>query len=455
MSMDIKIEPVWSEEPFIVPDPGGGTVINVVQDMATQVIPSIKTEELDPVPDGEMRQVEIISDIVSDTKTEKTTPPRKEYREIFHSASEAFADVRIPETGGDSRLTQSSIVTVWIKQEAKDENEIMYDESNNDEGHHTVSHTDNIWDASTTGSADCAEITSLDSNHGLDRRKKTSTKHVKRLPHNITVPIYKLDSKVEDLNILSSCQPSLPIKSDLRKRNSQNTRVKSYVCNVCNKSFFRKAFLSRHLEGHEEDQLFFCDTCGKQFKSKEALKRHIYARHTDEVLDSTISNNTPIEIHACNVCMKTFYRSYHLKRHMLVHSDKRPYSCEICEKRFKDRHQIKAHYNIHIEQRTNLLKPSVSIEFLKNRLSTHTSKATFSKFIFSNKRERSYACNKCTKSFDRRSRLKKHMLLHTDEQKYFCKICSQRFKDQDHLDVHCNIVHNVEEEVDNNYNLYL
>lgn len=39
--------------------------------------------------------------------------------------------------------------------------------------------------------------------------------------------------------------------------------------------------------------------------------------------------------HHCSQCDKTFTRATHLKRHMTIHSEERPFSCNLCEKKFR------------------------------------------------------------------------------------------------------------------------
>ena len=45
----------------------------------------------------------------------------------------------------------------------------------------------------------------------------------------------------------------------------------------------------------------------------------------------------------CHTCCKTFQRKYHLKRHQLIHSDKRPFKCDLCKEGFNDKSSLRAH----------------------------------------------------------------------------------------------------------------
>ncbi|XP_026638262.1 zinc finger protein 740 isoform X3 [Microtus ochrogaster] len=62
---------------------------------------------------------------------------------------------------------------------------------------------------------------------------------------------------------------------------------------------------------------FICEHCFGAFRSSYHLKRHILI-HTGE---------KPFE---CDVCDMRFIQKYHLERHKRVHSGEKPYQCERC-----------------------------------------------------------------------------------------------------------------------------
>ena len=48
------------------------------------------------------------------------------------------------------------------------------------------------------------------------------------------------------------------------------------MCSVCNRSFYNKSFLRRHvLEQHEKDPRLQCKTCNHFFLRKDNLEAHI------------------------------------------------------------------------------------------------------------------------------------------------------------------------------------
>ncbi|NXM20858.1 ZN740 protein, partial [Ploceus nigricollis] len=66
---------------------------------------------------------------------------------------------------------------------------------------------------------------------------------------------------------------------------------------------------------------FICDHCFGAFRSSYHLKRHILI-HTGE---------KPFE---CDMCDMRFIQKYHLERHKRVHSGEKPYQCERCMQSF-------------------------------------------------------------------------------------------------------------------------
>ena len=49
------------------------------------------------------------------------------------------------------------------------------------------------------------------------------------------------------------------------------------MCSICNRSFYNKSFLRRHvLEQHEKDPRLQCKTCNHFFLRKDNLEAHIF-----------------------------------------------------------------------------------------------------------------------------------------------------------------------------------
>ncbi|XP_062367133.1 zinc finger protein 740 isoform X1 [Cinclus cinclus] len=75
---------------------------------------------------------------------------------------------------------------------------------------------------------------------------------------------------------------------------------------------------------------FICDHCFGAFRSSYHLKRHILI-HTGE---------KPFE---CDMCDMRFIQKYHLERHKRVHSGEKPYQCERCMQSFSRTDRLLRH----------------------------------------------------------------------------------------------------------------
>ncbi|XP_077808656.1 zinc finger protein 740 isoform X3 [Macaca mulatta] len=75
---------------------------------------------------------------------------------------------------------------------------------------------------------------------------------------------------------------------------------------------------------------FVCEHCFGAFRSSYHLKRHILI-HTGE---------KPFE---CDICDMRFIQKYHLERHKRVHSGEKPYQCERCHQCFSRTDRLLRH----------------------------------------------------------------------------------------------------------------
>ncbi|KAH8816549.1 hypothetical protein F5884DRAFT_226970 [Xylogone sp. PMI_703] len=89
---------------------------------------------------------------------------------------------------------------------------------------------------------------------------------------------------------------------------SQPTRRREYVCEVCKLTFWRKVDLNHHMKNH--DKPYICPHCERGFATTRILDRHINDRH-----DQT-------ESYFCREpdCRRRFPREENCRRHMqLLH----------------------------------------------------------------------------------------------------------------------------------------
>ncbi|XP_011202944.2 zinc finger protein 431 [Bactrocera dorsalis] len=106
------------------------------------------------------------------------------------------------------------------------------------------------------------------------------------------------------------------------------------------------------------------------------------------------------KVHVCHICSKQFRGNNDLRRHMLIHSDERPYKCEQCGNCYRQAVNLRNHINC-----------------------AHTN-------------QRQFACAQCPKMFAVKERLRLHMRLHSGEKPYACPVCEKRFARGGHLKQH-------------------
>ncbi|XP_029176812.1 zinc finger protein 271-like [Nylanderia fulva] len=105
---------------------------------------------------------------------------------------------------------------------------------------------------------------------------------------------------------------------------------RSYLCDVCNKSYRSKKELKLHIMKHTGDFPHKCVYCDKGFTRKRDMLYHL-TKHTNE------------RNQICDVCGKCFARKDMLYNHKkIVHSMEKPYTCK-CGKSYKRKNDLKKH----------------------------------------------------------------------------------------------------------------
>ncbi|XP_025777978.1 PR domain zinc finger protein 5 [Puma concolor] len=253
-----------------------------------------------------------------------------------------------------------------------------------------------------------------------------------------------------------NCGKKFPVKQALQRhvlqctaKSSLKDSSRSFQCSVCNSSFNSASSFEQHQETCRGDARFVCkaDSCGKRLKSKDALRRHQENVHAGDpkkklicsVCNKKCSSASSLQEHRkiheifdCQECMKKFISANQLKRHMITHSEKRPYNCEICNKSFKRLDQVGAHKVIHSEDKPYKCKLCgkgfAHRNVYKNHKKTHSE-------------ERPFQCEECKALFRTPFSLQRHLLIHNSERTFKCHHCDATFKRKDTLNVHVQVVH--------------
>ncbi|KAK9510220.1 hypothetical protein O3M35_005049 [Rhynocoris fuscipes] len=228
------------------------------------------------------------------------------------------------------------------------------------------------------------------------------------------------------------CQycPSV-LKSYLEWKTHMKTHVsqKVYKCvqDCCGETFTDLDRFLSHVHVHKDESRYTCHLCLAEFASLDALGQHQFshdkANLPKKVMCRKCGNrvipgchNCPLDAvtpqHSCPLCNRSFAEERFLRRHLiLVHSPSQ-HQCQHCEKYFKTRQYLNAHIKaVHCAIRPHVCSVCSASFSTKEKLVRHG--------LIHEKIKR-FKCPfvktmDCTKEFNRKDKLKQHILTHRDK----------------------------------------
>ncbi|XP_016991527.1 transcription factor grauzone [Drosophila rhopaloa] len=250
----------------------------------------------------------------------------------------------------------------------------------------------------------------------------------------------------------------------LCKHMMQEHHRKGYVI-CCNKKFYKRSFLTDHIDRHADPEKFKCTHCDKHFADKQCLRNHELLKHHPEEEKTFM----------CEQCPKRYTKQYLLDQHRVIHKE-RNVVCDLCERRFPNQsllctHVKMAHGNYgtmcdicaqvirgraafqrHQLEHAGVTEPKVQCDIcgswhknkhsLKKHVRRHNGTAATCDLcgkvspnrsaMLSHQRyvhltDRKHECSVCGKGFKKAITLREHMTTHTGEVLYKCPHCPKTF----------------------------
>ncbi|XP_072744535.1 uncharacterized protein [Anoplolepis gracilipes] len=250
-------------------------------------------------------------------------------------------------------------------------------------------------------------------------------------------------SQKKKTHMCEICYITFDRKSKLTSHMFKHSNSRPHKCTVCSKGFKTGAYLSRHMEIHDEPaQLHACTLCDFKARTKPYLKIHYIRKHTEDYNYSceqcgkmfkvqsdytTHMKDHDTESCVCDICGTSYpsKSSLYFHKHYKHKTKVKEFECQICRKRFKTQKNLESHAELH---KMKYVCEQCGMEFkfkygLTKHLRTHSG-------------EKSYLCAICGKTFGCLSSQKIHLLTHVGERPYVCDICGQSFTQRSPMMLH-------------------
>ena len=275
-------------------------------------------------------------------------------------------------------------------------------------------------------------------------------------------------------------------------------REREHECPTCHKKFFNQSGLNSHRRRHNTTRPYSCDVCGSTYKYKASLLRHKIIHtgkkpHVCKTCGKSFSYPNNLYVHSfahsgvkkyfCNICNRSFAYNSCLIRHKKSHSGLKPYVCEYCGRRAAYLNGLTQHKKIHTKPfvcgtcgkafgtKGGLQNHQLGhTEGRKVRFKCDACMESIPSYLISIHRKEcpdgsSYSCNICGEKLSRwkeiqehsrihgskkllkchiclkqgfpvLSKLREHLLTHSEDQTYQCDLCEKSFHSLPHLTQH-------------------
>ncbi|CAL7935162.1 unnamed protein product [Xylocopa violacea] len=313
-------------------------------------------------------------------------------------------------------------------------------------------------------------------------QKRTSTRKVKSVP-NKTYSEDEIDDNyydssndgqdsVESKFKCKVCSKCYNTQRGLKKHSL--VHEKKHKCNICSKMFYKLENMENHKKIHAAKPLA-CQLCHACFSKPQSLVRHLKS-HTEKVnnmikqisTDEQKDNKEPKremkleddtddesgtvnevydfenapELYKCEICSQYCSSLKNLKRHTLVHGDKK-YSCTVCKKWFFRPDTLKKHAEKHGHGLLDNLVDDNKFFDSDDDSYPNTTQNTLQESENVKKEDSDedgsgeYKCQHCDKIMATKKGLRRHVSMHKPKaEPVTCEICGKVCASQARLVLH-------------------
>ena len=211
-----------------------------------------------------------------------------------------------------------------------------------------------------------------------------------------------------------------PVMANHVRLIAKKPSAKPFKCYICNRGFEQQREMLEHeLKHTTTPSRYSCAKCNEKFITRDMLQKHY---------DSDVNSCSPRK---CTICEKEFVHANHLRRHLSIHAGIKPFVCSICSHEFNQKSDLQRHEKRHtVDGKLACVKCSLiydTAEELREHVLTHAANEK-DKVIFE--------CEKCNKTFGRKSHYKRHLSIHEGIKPYSCEECGKSFNQRTDLKRH-------------------